>query len=79
MLFRSAFGLTLEDGPISYTTLGVVNATSVMGGLNSTLSAPVILTSTPVGVNFKLFYTTSGVPGYYWLTVQGISCGGSCP
>jgi hypothetical protein len=43
-----------------------------MGGLNSTLrlGAVPLLANTSVGVNFKLFYTTSGLPGFFWVTVE---------
>ena len=72
----TAFGVTLDNGPIGYATLGVPDATDVMGGLNSTLKfGPVtpgtpLVAGTPLGVNFKLFYTTSGKPGYYWVTIE---------
>jgi hypothetical protein len=66
-----ANALTLEQPP-AYFTLGVTDATGVMGGLNSTLrvGAVPLLANTSVGVNFKLFYTTSGLPGFFWVTVE---------
>ena len=68
----TAYGLLLETGgPIGYSTLGVPDATSVMGGLNSTLRLPQpLVAATPLAVNFKVFYTTVGKPGYFWITPE---------
>ena len=70
----SAQALTLEDPP-GYLTSGLpgqLSGSGTMGGLNSTLrTAAVPLTPASVlGVNFKLYYTTAGKPGYFWLTSQ---------
>ena len=68
----TAYGLLLENGgPVGYSTLLVPDATSVMGGLNSTLRLPQpLVAATPLAVNFKIFYTTSGKPGYFWVTPE---------
>ncbi|MEO8359563.1 MAG: Calx-beta domain-containing protein [Vicinamibacteria bacterium] len=67
--FGTAQALTLETPP-TYTTLGVTDATSPMGGLNSSLRGPTIASGATVAVNFKLFYTSAGKPGYFWVTAE---------
>ena len=64
----SANSLTLLDPPAYDALLGMPSGT--MGGLNSSLRLPVTLNpASTVGMNFKVYYTTSGKPGFYWLTV----------
>ena len=65
-----ANGLTLEAPPGYAQLLGAGSGT--MGGLNSSLrtTAVPLGAGNPVGVNFKLYYTTSGLPGFYWVTAE---------
>ena len=72
MLLGIAYGLNLEDG-VGYSS-GPQPADGIFGGLNSTLRLPPaglpIGVGGSVGVNFKLYYTTSGLTGFYWITPQ---------
>ena len=71
----TANALTLEDFAAGGYLLSVppalaFPALTAQGGLNSTLRAPALAAGVPLGVNFRMFYSTAGLPGFFWVTAE---------